>query len=311
MEIPNKSKFQPSKKVLELWLATRKYNINIGGTLMPQFFSDTGNAADSKWVLIAAFGEILGLILMIIGGIKHGGIWLIFAIISISLFIIVDLIIAWKLHRNKAKICKINSLELLEDEENAPILENLKLEKEKGKAIDFLLITVLIIIAIAKVFGIFILGVFNGLTIYIPIACIYFIVAYIHINNTGYYFAYKSLEWALKDEFRNEFTQGKLMAEKKDGTISTTKKIEKPLPIQYNPHEIVEITTAESQNKELDGNKIYKYKINALGVLTDDDLINLIHGFDPEHKIAFFKAGRIIQMQDYGISIDLNKLKKS
>jgi hypothetical protein len=194
MLIKDKSDFQPSTESLEKWLSTRKSSINVGGVSMPQFFSDTGNSADSAWFYIACIGELVGLVVTIWGGIKNGGIFLIFATLSIVMFVFCDFFFAILLHRKKATICKTQTLILLKDDSKKSSLAKLDLDLKKGQFSDFLLVAGIILFALFKVIGVVLLGVFNNLILYLPIAIVYFIVAYIHIMHTGYYFAFRSTQ---------------------------------------------------------------------------------------------------------------------
>lgn len=292
MFIPGKNDFQPSPEALNLWLSTRKSNINIGGVSMPRFFSDTGNSADSNWFYLACFGEALGLGSTIYGGMRSGGIFLIFATLCIAMFIICDFFFAVKLHRNKAKICKNESLVLLKDDSindhskiAAEILK-LRLEIEQGKFSDFLLQTGIIFIAFVKVIGIVLLGVFNNLVLYLPFAIIYFIVAYVHIAHTGYYFAYKATQKKINSDYL-EFATGEHIAKEMRQLISTPS-ILNHMPIKHNPHEIV-------KNLEEVGES--NYIIKAKGLLTDEDIQNLVDGQNNSNKISLFRACRQLQVE--------------
>ena len=106
MQIPDKSDFQPSAETLKKWLSTRKPTLNVGGVTMPGFFSDTGNSSDTGWFYVALFGELVGLLATLYGGMKSGGIFLILAALAILMFIFCDFFFAVKLHRKKAKECE-------------------------------------------------------------------------------------------------------------------------------------------------------------------------------------------------------------
>lgn len=294
MIIKDKSDFQPSTESLEKWLSTRKKSINVGGVSIPNFFSDTGNSADSNWFFIACIGEVLGLIITIYGGFKNGGIYIIFATLSIIMFVFCDFFFAILLHRRKSTICKTQTLILLTDDSKKDELARLDLDLEKGKFADFLLILGIILFAVFKVVGVFLLVVFgNVLILYIPIAIVYFIVAYIHIMHTGYYFAYRATQKRIDKDYK-EFTKGHHKAEKFSLPVALTNKLRK-MPIRNNPHEIV-------LNPAYDDDLHYLIKVE--GILTDKDITDLLDGQEGQDKIPLFKACRQLQVGSYGVTFN-------
>jgi len=291
MQIKHKSDFQPSTESLEKWLSTRKSSINVDGVPMPQFFSDTGISADSSWFIVACVGELIGLGLTIYGGFKNGGIYLIFATLSIIMFVFCDFFFAILLHRKKAANCKTQTLILLKDDSKRAALAKLELDLKKGGFIDFLLISAIILFAVFKVAAVVLLGVSNSLIMYIPIAVAYFIVAYIHIMHTGYYFAYRATQNGIDKDFF-EFAHGHHQAKTFSLPVALTNKL-KNMPIRHNPHEIV-------LNPAYDDD--LHYLIKARGILTDDDIISLLDGQEGQDKIPLFKACRQLQVGSYGVT---------
>jgi len=291
MNIEDKTDFQPSTESLEKWLSTRKKSINVGGVSIPQFFSDTGDSADSAWFFIVCIGELLGLIVTIYGGFKNGGVFLIFATLSIIMFVFCDFFFAILLHRKKSTICKTKTLILLEDDSKKAALAKLDLDLKKGRVIDFLLISGIILFAVFKIIGIILLSVFNNLILYIPIGIVYFIVAYIHIMHTGYYFAYRATQNSIDRDYF-EFAHGRHQAKEFSLPVALNNQLNN-MPIRHNPHEIV----FNPANK--DG---LHYLIKAKGVLTDDDIKNLLDGQEGQDKIPLYKACRRLQVESYGIT---------
>lgn len=263
---------------------------------MPQFFSDTGNGVDSTWFFIACFIELIGLVLTIGGGLKFGGVYLIFATLSIIMFVFCDFFFAILLHRKKANICKTKTLLLLTNDNNAATIARLKLDLEKGKLLDILLISGIILFAIFKIIAVVLLGVFNSLILYLPVAIIYFIAAYIHIMHTGYFFAYRATQSKINKEYL-EFANGEHKANIYRQPVVLESKL-RDLPIKHYPHEII-----QDLNNPNDANNPGKhhYLIVAKGVLEDSDITSLIAGQDAPAKIALFKACRELQVQSYGI----------
>ena len=292
MFIPDKTFFQPSSQTLSKWLATRKGDIVVGRIPMPRYFSDVGNSKDQFWFIIAIIGELLGLGTALAGGMRSGGTFLIFAAISIIMFIFCDFFFAYKLHRNKENVCRLSSMQLLIDDNEAADLAKIRQQLNKGKFADFMYQAGIIIIALVKVVGIVLLGVFNELIVYVPFAIIYFIVAYIHIQHTGYYFAYRGVENAMDRDY-NEFINGENKAQEIRERVSTTKPLV-DLPIKHNPHQI-----AEDHELIEEEEKGSTYVIIAKGVLNDEDIVSLIAGQSDENKITLFKACRKLQLGNY------------
>jgi hypothetical protein len=286
MYIPDKSDFMPSREALAKWLSTRKSNLNVGGVLMPQFFSDNGNSSDSNWFIIACIGELLGFGTTIYGGMRSGGIFMIFATLCIIMFIFCDFFFAIKLHRNKARNCMIETYKLQLNDSQSILWYDNQINKT-GRFTDFMLQTGIILIGFFKVVGIVLLGVFNNLVLYVPFAIIYFIVAYVHLKHTGYWFAYKATENNIHKDYNN-FSKGINKAiEKNSPPVITTSPLNN-MPVKYNPHEIIKNPESSDEN-----NYIIKYK----GVLTDEDIQNLIAGQTDLNKITLFKAARKIQTE--------------
>lgn len=293
MKIPDKADFQPSAETMMQWLATRKPTLMVGGASFPAFFDDTGNSSDTSWVWLAAFGEIVGLITTIYGGFKNGGIFLFLSGLAIVMFIILDVVFAKWLHRNKAAQCMGESRKLIvsdrsyEGSDRASELAGIQYDLNKGKGVDFFLITGIILIALFKIVGIIVLGVFNNLVLYAPFAILYLIVAYIHIYHTGYYIAYRSTEKRIWKDHRQFSNKNGFTANDPVERFETKGQLD-DVPIKHTPHEIVK------DESRAEG---FHYMIKTKGVLTDDDIVNLVSGQDSDNRIAVFKACRKLQVE--------------
>lgn len=282
MYIPDKAEFRPSNETLNKWLATRKPDLMVGGATQPGFFSDTGNASDSWWLFLGCIGELVGFLTTVYAGLIFGGVYLLLAALGIFLFIICDFVFARWLHRNKALECRLRSEKnVTENTKHAVGLQN---RLDEGKFVDFLLRTGIITIALVKTAGIIVLGVFGNLFLYIPFLIIYLIVAYVHLNHTGYYFAYWSTERSIQKEHRRYGSDGFDAREVRE-PLKTLVPLRDP-PLKHNPHVIEMNGTAN------------EYMIKAKGVLTDDDILNLIAGQDPENKQSVFRACRRLQLEN-------------
>lgn len=290
MHIPDKSDFQPSAETLKNWLGTRKPEITVGGFSVPGFFIDNGNSADTTWVFIAMFGELLGLAATVYGGMKSGGIFMVLAILAVALFIVLDVVFAKWLHRNEADKCIIKSKRLLKDDSQKQAIASLNSKIEKGKMADFFFQTGIILIAFLKIIGIVVLGLFNHISLYLPFAIIFLIVAYVHVKHTGYWLAYRDTEKRIEKEHQ-KFANGDFIANISEQPVIAPSEL-RNIPAKHNPHEIL----VDSEIKIKKEGEFY-YVIKAKGVLTDNDVVNLINGQSDGNKLALFKACRQLQLE--------------
>ena len=234
-------------------------------------------------------GELIGLLTTIYAGVRFGGVFLLLACVGIIMFIFCDYFFAVKLHRNKILACGIETEKLLaKDQKKIVTLEN---RLSQGRFVDFLLRAGIIVVAIVKIAAILLLGVFNSLVLYFPFAVIYLIVAFVHLNHTGYYFAYIDTERSIKNEYKRLDT-GQFDTNEVRESVSMESPL-RDLPIKHNPHVIREDS---GQGAAKTG---YKYMITAKGILTDDDILNLIDGQDDNNRVTLFKACRKLQLENF------------
>lgn len=182
---------------------------------------------------------------------------------------------------------------LLTNDEDTAKIEELNITLDRGKPEDFLYQSGIVLIALIKVLAIVMLGVFNSLVLYIPFIIIFLIVAYIHINHTGYWWAYMVAQRAINRE-HIKFATGQYKAIESDQTVETPKPLRR-LPIRHMAHEIIE-------NKDGGENS---YIIKAKGILTDAEIIALITGQENANKIELFKMCRKLQFENYQVQPNL------
>lgn len=297
MKIENKADFQPSTKALEKWLATRKSSTYVAGFTVPQFFSDT-DKNDRGWFLGACFGELFGLIITIYGGMKHGGIFLLFATLYIVLFIISDFFFAIKLHRNEARKCKINTLRFLHRDATDAEGKIYDGELRKGIISDYFLVAGIISFIIFKVIAVVLLGVFNNVLLYLPVVFIYSFVAYVHIMHTGYFFAYRATQKQINKEHK-EWIHGNHNAIIYNNPFTNHNALN--LPATCRPHEIIIDPNPNFENDNQDIQKPKHYLINVKGVLTDEDINYILTNQTVENQITLFRECRRLQVGLYGI----------
>ena len=290
MQIPDKSHFQPNKDSLESWLATRKPSHNINGVSLPGLFNDDGNSNDTSWVIAAGAGELLGVGLTIYCGINYGGVFLIISLMLVALMIYLDIFAAKKLHRNEGKKTLLKSNKMFQSDVSD--LRKIEDDINSGKSWDFVYKLIIILIAIIKVIALVLLGVFSNLALYLPIMAIFFIVAYIHINHTGFWFAYRNTQKSIDNDYK-QFSGGKNIAEIAEINFETKEELN-GVPITYNPHEIILQKNADNNNG------VYVYTIKAKGVLTDDDIMSLIttKAQSSSNEIPLFKQCRNLQLKN-------------
>lgn len=284
MDIPDKTHFQPGSESLKKWLSTRKPTLEVSGLAFPGFFSEHKISRDTTMFWIAFTIEVLGLSLITFGGLKSKD-FMAYAISSAILFFFLDIFFALKLHRNKGEICLLNSKKLLIDEYQKKDLKNIEDNINDGKISDVLLKLGIIFIALLKTFAIVLLGVFNHPMIYIIFLLLFILVAYIHINHTGYYWLFETTKKSIKRDY-DKFGDGQFAAKTPYQDLHTPTALKK-IPVKHNPHEI---NLLSEENNE--------YRISTIGILTDSDIINLITGQEDANKIALFKACRKLQIEN-------------
>jgi hypothetical protein len=280
-QIPERFSFQPTKDALSKWLATRKPEISVANTSIPGFFSDFKYEEDSKWFwALGIMGELIGIILIVIGAAKKGGFYLTIAVVLSIVLVICDIILARKLHRNMAKKCYIRSELYLVGTSDPQYAQKLKVEAEEGTSIDWLFRAFIVIIAIVKLLSVMGLGVSRILWVYIPIAVLYAFVCYVHLSHTGYYLAYNSVDGDFKRQYK-DFGNGKNNAIELSLPFKSEFKL-KDTPIKVGKNEIVE--DIPPQTTDNNGKTQYHYVLRTTGVLEDNDISLLMNGQESNQK---------------------------
>lgn len=285
MIIPDKTAFQPSGAALKKWLATRKSTIHINGVPLQGFFNDTGNSTDTSWFYVAMAAELLGLTTLITGGAINGIAFLVGAVAVVVVSVFCDMLLAIGLHRHVGERCLIQSRLLLLNDNDKQKIHDLTLQLQKGKFMDFILKTAIVLISMAKVGAIVVLGVFEMPGFYVLFVVIYAAVAYVHLYHTGYYLAYINTQKAIRKDHL-KFAKGHFLARQARQRVTTISALH-DLPIRHSPHEILE----ESKDN-------HDYAINTIGVLTDNDIIGLINGQSDSNKLQLFKVCRRLQLDN-------------
>lgn len=287
MYIPMKDSFEPSSNTLRKWLGTRKPTYTISGAQFPGFFSDPGNSMDTFWVSIAFGTEILGLSLAIYGALNRDTSTLLFTIAAALFLIVIDFVFALLLHKDVAIKCKLKTQLILLSDSNSVERVNITNELAKGGFLKFLLGIALFIVAVVKIFGITMLGIFSNMAIYFPVYGLFLITGYIHFSKTWYFVSYQLTQNAINDDHK-KFGDGHNKAIIRKEIVKTPSPL-RSTPINHFPHKI-EKTGSENE-----------YMIETTGILLDEEIMSLIQGQDDFNRIVLFKACRKLQSDNLGL----------
>lgn len=284
--IPNRFNYEPPHATTRKWPACpQRGTLRVSRVEMPPLFSDDGIFTDGIWFMVAFIGEVVGLVITIWGGANSGGAIFIFATITVIMFVFCDIFFAIKLHRNVGRNNKLKSMLILE---NNPVLRaQYQAEMKEGRLGDTMYQLGIILIAIIKLVGIALLGIFATLVLYLPFLIIYAIVAYVHIKHTGYFFAEVTTQKLIDRGYNRGFAvNGANPAQERHGAFNTTALLN--LPITSGNHSITLIDAGT-----------FSYAINTLGVLLDEDITTFIIGQTRMNQTEIFNACRDHQITNW------------
>lgn len=300
--IQHPADFQPTEDSRKKWLFTRKNEQKIGVLNFPGYYKTDGYSTDSFWFSLAIAVEIIAVIITIIGGFSKGLGLGIGSVIIVALFVFFDVLGAKLVHKFIGEIQKTKNLILIESDINVIKGHLLNISTLNSKFSKFLGYFLIILSSLLKVFAIFILNRFPLPFISIMVIS-YLLVIYIHIIHSGYWLAEYNLRKSFKNEY-NSFARSKV-----SGPVNTQNNSElRPMPFTTNiplningsilsgPHKIDDLNTsfvsrgskvliyspenngsvrAESYDNQV--GPFYNYMINAMGVLTDNDIMGFTH----------------------------------
>jgi len=276
-KIRTRFQFEPDGQARAAWLGTRKEPFLCGSIFFPGFYQTTGFISDFSWVIGAIIIEITALFMILQAGITIGGISLIGSILSVILFITFDIIGISFTHSKVSEIQMLLNFLIITDENRRPgIIEQIaRLKRSFKKSFGYFS---LILSSLLKIVSILLLTVLNP-TFYVVLAIFYFLVVYIHIRHTGYWFA----EIITNRYFNNDY---------KEYTSDLT--TIPPIPPQNIRHstrslrsvfedeiELNQPIVAGGHNIKLtrsfirDGRNVYEYALETKGILEDGDFILL------------------------------------
>ena len=226
--------------------------------------------------------EIIGSATMIVGGIQKEGYAIIFAFIAAFAFFLIDIALAKKLHRNKAKNCYIDNKLFLLGDSDIVETRNLQFKKTEGNVGDNGIKAGLVLIVIVKILGVVLLGVFTSPIWIIIFAALYSYACYVHIVHTGYHLANDSSEKVFKEQHL-AFAQGEHKAKKRTHRFESDFKLELPIQMGGNNSNI-SITEDEPATILKNEQTRYRYKLNTTGVLFDKDIIDVLMDSQEENQ---------------------------
>lgn len=291
--IPPNQGFQPSREALMRWLGTRKQPQIAGSVTLPGLFHTYNFQKDERAFFTVILLELLGLFALIVAWRRLDTV----AIGVLFSFLLIDLVSAWRLHKNKYKFCLLENKKILNDDPRfISILEH----KLSGEKIIIIICKIIIIgIALMKIWAYTVLSYqFNGITF--AIILIYSIIAMIHIYNTGYCLAEWNTSRLIKRDYKkflkilNPDGSSELEAKPYFDTIEN---------ILLNQHKVNQHSLEKISENPM------KYKFQATGVLTDNELMDFVirQEEDSNEKVRIKKT----TVAEKGLGIQLQILHEN
>lgn len=295
------SNFNPSKDVLEKWTSTRKAKKTLGNNFShPRIFSTVGYANDKLMFAIAFTIELITLFIAIfLSGFNP------FLIIGASALFGLDLWFAKLLHKNQNNINKFNcELELaiyeskmnLKDSKTASDTQKLAIRAaDKYESKKLLLKLALFVFAAAKAFFAFLVLSPYGMAVAIGVPAFFFIAAYIHINNTGFFFS----ESKRRSLFSNE--ESIFIAENGEGRTS-----------DYGTYDAVDVrivdidklpeikSELENLYKNLSNDEKNERRVNLQNLKDISSKKIILFGLRDTHKIVYDETSAIYYLRRWG-----------
>ncbi|MBI5214738.1 MAG: hypothetical protein HY960_03190 [Ignavibacteriae bacterium] len=306
-DIKNLEYFEPSRDAKLEWLGTRKEEMPIAGAgiKLPGLFSTSKKDRDQILLILIIMGELFGAWRIL----EEGGMLAVQVLVPLA--IVADIIFAILLHRKEAERCRARNeladLEFLgpkiDDKDVDPndpaqrsrqieiTRQRIKMALEKGKILDNVFITFIILIAIGKTLGFMLLYEDFDVNV-IAMAVIYITVAVGHIKITGFWYKEMYTTYkVIRDYKRFTSSGGKTYGVRSYKTLIKVKKELKLVPYQVRTfHYLEKVENDEGEIKEKKMENVYMFK--SQGMLTDEDL----HAFisiqpEVEQKSVLAKYG--------------------
>jgi hypothetical protein len=289
---PKRSELSPKSESLMSYTETQKTKLQITpGYGLPGLNISVNHDRNAFWFKVAMFGELLGLLLTIWGGVSYGDVGLgIAVILVVALFIVADWFIArLRISTNNGIICLNENLKESYsppkgDAEKMHKIEQCNVKIAKAKQSNTILTICLFLMACVKTLALFFVGSVFGSTIFVIAMGVYFlIIAYIHSTISPYYFGYIKTKSNFNTDYNNEYS---LPAEKMSRPFMLQADLSNDFLSKKNVDNAVFIIST--------GNA-HEYLIKTKSIIYDDDIKLLIGGFGEDDQKVIAKACHELQ----------------
>ena len=195
--------FEPSSGTKQLWLSTRKAEVNVTNNMtLPGLFNTKGYSSDKSLFFFAMTLEVIGF--LIISALADWGVLIAGTVLAL---VVIDVFLAIGLHWKQSQICLLSNKKATETRGGmAAIKLEAQIKKLKRWWGGKLCVILLWVFAVIKASGFYVLNpdtYIFGILMFL----IYSFIAYVHIFHTGYFLAEFRFRRALNKEV-NEFLKG-------------------------------------------------------------------------------------------------------
>jgi len=302
--ILDRTEFQPSKKSRELWLATRKGEINLIGLSLPSLFSTINYSRDRSFFIAAIIVEFMGVAGLVVAGASRGFSAGLIAGLGALAIVLLDYFGVITHHKPIEERNKDMALKAINP--NSAISINKKWARANGH---FIVGWILLLLStILKIGGIVLFFGKLPAPVLMLLIILYVFVCYTHGFHSGYVRAYyktqKSFEkdhdkWA-KDFAQNSFEIKKVIdsvlpdyfAIKKPNVIELSQELfglgKNSNPISVNGHRLNFVNHVDSK---------YTYNLISRGLLIDEDITDFCSQFQVDAKPLLALEIRRLQLE--------------
>jgi len=289
---PQRDVYSPTAESLKYYAESKKKELQITTDfVLPGLNVSVDHDKHKFWFGVAMFGEVLGFILTVWGGLSYGDPAIgIGAIIVVFLFIVADWFIArLRISANNGIICLSENKKFINTPTNGDALKIKTIEDcnnaiKSAKFNNNVMAFLLYFMAALKTFALFFVGSVFGSSLFAIAMGIYFIIiAYIHSAITPYYFGYTKT----KDAFDADFHAKHSLAHRKKSQPFTLRKLENGNGYEKNIANAVFL--AKSGGNE-------EYQVETTGIIYDQDISILVGGLIPEDQKKVARACHEIQL---------------
>lgn len=291
------TQFEMSAKTKNLWLATRKKNVNIGvANISGLFQTEMASPLDVFFFWLVIVCELAGFGVLIWLGLANAT-----GIIVVGMFIVIDVVCAWLAHKLEANKCRIERYQLIEDE---PALVNRKrseLITFTGKFLRSLGFIGILAIALGKAYGFwFFYGTIDIVAVFVFV--MYALIAYGHINHTWFVVTALWVRKNLNSDYnnfnktfaKNPTTTANYIGDSREVIIDCVKKelVEMQVDNRHKLEFRQEITDVNGQVIK------YRYALVTNGILTDEELYSFAIKQPKEWRALIVNKGMEHQYED-------------